>query len=227
MEKTRLKSNFPGRETWPRESAISDVREAEEARGPTLRSRKKERTRREIYRTAMGLFAERGYDGVTIEDICSGAGVAKATFFLHFENKAALIQEFNDEVTQALAERLAGHHGTAEEQLELLLRAFREAYELNAPVMRKMLRDFIDQPTALSRAASVNESVIDLVSAIVRHGQDKGELRAGIAPELAATAIVSTWSAIAAVASEHPETDTEQASRQIIDITLNGLKQRV
>ncbi len=175
----------------------------------------------------MGLFAERGYDGVTIEDICAGAGVAKATFFLHFENKAALIQEFNDEVTQTLAERLTGHRGTAEEQLELLLHAFRDAYELNAPVMRKMLRDFIDQPTALSRAASVNESVIDLVSAIVRRGQDRGELRTGVAPELAATAIVSTWSAIAAIATEHPETDTTEASRQIIDITLNGLKRRV
>lgn len=227
MEKTRPKSNFLGARLGQRESAISDVREAEEARGPTLRTRKKERTRREIYRTAMGLFAEHGYDGVTIEDICAGAGVAKATFFLHFENKAALIQEFNDEVTRALAERLAGHRGTAEEQLDLLLQAFREAYELNAPVMRKMLRDFIDQPTALSRAASVNESVVDLVTAIVRRGQEKGELRAGIAPELAAIAIVSTWSAIAALATEHPETDTAEASRQIIDITLNGLKRRV
>lgn len=174
----------------------------------------------------MALFAERGYDGVTIEDICGGASVAKATFFLHFENKAALLQEFNDEITQILAERLAGHEGTAEEQLVFLLQGFREAYEKNAPVMRKMLREFIDQPATLSRAASVNESVVDLVTAIVRRGQEKSELRGGIPAELAAVAIVSTWSTIAAYATDHPETDTDLASRQIIDITLNGLKKK-
>src|SRR3546814_1205851 len=65
----------------------------------------------------MSLFAEHGYDGVTIEDICNGAGVAKATFFLHFENKAALLQDFNDEITQSPAERLAGHEGSVEDQL--------------------------------------------------------------------------------------------------------------
>lgn len=189
-----------------------------------MRARKKERTRREIYRTAMRLFAERGYEGVTIEDISAGAGVAKATFFLHFENKAALIREFNDEITQDLAERLAGHDGSAEEQLVLLLDAFCEAYKRNESVMRKMLRDFIDQPTALSRAASVNESLADLVTSIVRRGQEKGELRAGIAPELAAMAIVSTWSGIAALAAERPGMDTDRASHQIIDITLNGLR---
>lgn len=223
LEETVLRSSFR-REA--EESVISDIEQIDEAAGGTRRARKKERTRREIYRTAMGLFSERGYDGVTIEDICGGANVAKATFFLHFENKAALLQDFNEEITQSLVERLAGHRGNAEEQLVLLLSAFREAWESNAPVMQKMLREFIDQPTALSRAAAVNESVVDLVTQIVRRGQEKGELRSGIAPELAAIAIVSTWSAIAAWWTEHSDTDTDQASRQIIDITLNGLKKK-
>lgn len=174
----------------------------------------------------MQLFGERDYDSVTIEDICSGAGVAKATFFLHFENKAALLQEFNDEVTQSLAEQLAGHDGTAEDQLILLLEAFLEAYERNAPVMRKMLREFIDQQTQLRRAATVNESIIDLVTDIVRRGQSKAELRKEMPPELVAIAIVSTWSANAAFATEHPEMDARLASHQIIDIMLNGLKKK-
>ena len=74
---------------------------------------KKERTRREIYRTAMQLFGEHGYDGVTIEDICAGAGIAKATFFLHFRNKAALLLAFNEEITTALAEKLSQNDGSS------------------------------------------------------------------------------------------------------------------
>lgn len=224
MAKTVLRSSFgiAGLE----EGVISEIEPLDEAVGGTRRARKKERTRREIYRTAMSLFAERGYDGVTIEDICNGAGVAKATFFLHFENKAALLQDFNDEITLSLAERLTGHEGSVEEQLLLFLATFRETWERNAPVMRKMLREFIEQPTALTKAAAINDSVVDLVSQIVRRGQERGELRRGVAPELAAISIVSTWSAIAAWWSDHPESDTEQASRQILDITLNGLKKK-
>lgn len=192
----------------------------------TRRSRKKERTRREIYRAAMSMFAENGYDGVTIEDICRNASVAKATFFLHFTNKAALLRDFNDEVTRALVERLAGHQGNAEEQLILLLAAFREAWDDNAPVVQKMLRDFIDQPTPLASTAAVNESIVALVTDIVRRGQDKGQLRSSIPPELAAISIVSTWSAIAAWWTENTDANGDAASLQIIDITLNGLRKR-
>lgn len=209
-----------------KEIAISTLDPIDEAVTGTRRARKKERTRREIFRAAMGLFAERGYDGVTIEDICRNASVAKATFFLHFENKAALLKDFNDEVTQSLTERMAGHEGTTEEQLIQLQSAFREAWRANAPVMQKMLREFIDQPTALTKAAAVNESIVDLVTQIVRRGQERGELRSGLAPELAAVSIVSTWSAIAAWRNENPKSTEDTASLQIIDITLNGLKKR-
>ncbi|MGV8997973.1 MAG: TetR/AcrR family transcriptional regulator [Parvibaculaceae bacterium] len=227
MAKNVLRSIFCREDQ--RSEPISTIEQADDAVTGTRRARKKERTRREIYRTAMMLFGEAGYDGVTIEDICRNASVAKATFFLHFENKAALLKDFNDEITAALAERLSGHEGNAEEQLVLLYSAFREAWESNAHVMRKMLREFVDQPTALAKAATVNESVVDLVTAIVRRGQDKGELRAGIAPELAAVSIVSTWSAIAAWWTTHAETPnamTDAPSLQVIDITLNGLRTR-
>lgn len=174
----------------------------------------------------MSLFAENGYDGVTIEDICRNANVAKATFFLHFANKAALLRDFNDEITQALAEKLSGHQGSAEEQLVLLLSSFREAWVQNAPVLQKMLRDFIDQPTMLANAAAINESIAALVTEIVRRGQKRGELRSGISPELASISIVSSWSAIAAWWNEIDVPDHDSASMQIIDITLNGLKKR-
>tara|TARA_R110000868_G_scaffold42158_19_gene143068 strand:+ start:3316 stop:3990 length:675 start_codon:yes stop_codon:yes gene_type:complete len=209
-----------------KEITISTLDPIDDAVTGTRRARKKERTRREIFRTAMSLFAASGYDGVTIEDICRDAGVAKATFFLHFENKAALLKDFNDEITQSLIERMAGHEGSAEEQLVLLQSAFREAWLANAPVMQKMLREFIDQPTVLAKAAAVNESIVDLVTQIVRRGQEKGELRSGIAPELAAVSIVSTWSAIAAWWNENPESSDDTASLQVIDLTLNGLKKR-
>lgn len=195
-------------------------------KAPPPRTGKKERTRREIYIAAMQLFSERDYDKVTIEDICAAAGVAKATFFLHFAGKSALITVFNEEITQRMAERLGKHPGTAEEQLSFLVSVFEEAWRGNATVMRKMLSEFMDQPAAHLVKADLNESVIDLVSSILRRGQDRGEFRPSFTPEVGAAAIVATWSAITAWWHQYPEADTLAFNREFLDIALNGLKMK-
>lgn len=190
------------------------------------RAGKKERTRQEIYRSAMRLFADSDYDNVTIEDICAAAGIAKATFFLHFAGKSALITAFNEEITRSLAERLAGHEGSAEEELLLLVSVLREAWELNAPVMHKMLREFLDQPALVSKAAAANESVLDLVTRIVARGQERGEFVTYCQPEVAAVALVAAWSAFTAWWLQNPESDTDDLNRGLLEFQLNGLRKK-
>lgn len=197
----------------------------EDARPP--RAGKKERTRQEIYRAAMELFAERDYDKVTIEDICASAGIAKATFFLHFAGKSALITAFNEEITRSLTERLAGHSGSAEEELMLLVSVLREAWEANAAVMQKMLSEFLDQPALLAKAAAANESVLDLVTRIVARGQKRGEFTDACPPQVAAVALVSAWSAFTAWWTQNPDVDNDDINLGLIEFQLNGLKKKV
>src|SRR5688572_8589086 len=78
----------------------------EAARRGSRRARKKDRTRAGIFRAAMGLFSERGFEAVTVEQICGAADVAKGTFFLHFSSKAALLVEWNRALAAELADRL-------------------------------------------------------------------------------------------------------------------------
>ena len=56
-----------------------------------LRSRKKEQTRRRIADVALGMFAERGYDAVTVNQIAEAAEVARATMFAYFPTKESLV----------------------------------------------------------------------------------------------------------------------------------------
>lgn len=45
------------------------------------------RTKRKIFETSMRLFAEKGYDATSIEDITAEVGVAKGTLYYHFSSK--------------------------------------------------------------------------------------------------------------------------------------------
>lgn len=57
-----------------------------------LRYRKKLKARLAVERAALELVIERGYDGVTVEDICARAEISKKTFFNYFPSKASAIR---------------------------------------------------------------------------------------------------------------------------------------
>jgi len=58
---------------------------------PSLRSRKKERTRQEIADAALVLFAKRGFDAVTVADIARAAEVSEQTVYNYFKTKESLV----------------------------------------------------------------------------------------------------------------------------------------
>src|SRR6185295_17304241 len=113
------------------------------------RARKKARTRQAIYEAAMALFVARGYDAVTVEDVCRNADVAKGTFFLHFPTKDALLSEYGREATDDLHARLADHRGSAVSTLRLALRTLAARAERHLEVVRLTVRETMARPEAI------------------------------------------------------------------------------
>ena len=81
---------------------------------PTARSRAQDRRRgrshrlsagerrRQLFATALRLFAERGYEATTMEEIAESAGVTKPLLYQHFSSKRALYLELVDSVAEDL-----------------------------------------------------------------------------------------------------------------------------
>ncbi len=68
----------------------------------SLRERSKAKRREHIRRTAMRLFAERGYDHATIADIAAEAEVAPRTVTMYFSSKADIALSLHNEIVLRL-----------------------------------------------------------------------------------------------------------------------------
>lgn len=63
-------------------------------------------TEERIINTAYNLFIEKGYDNVTVNDICKACEITKTTFYYHLNSKEDIISHFYDSVTESLASRI-------------------------------------------------------------------------------------------------------------------------
>ena len=67
---------------------------------------KRARTRSQMLAAANALFAKRPWDSVTVDDVVNEAGVAKGTFYVHFDDMGALIAAVADDLIKTFDEMI-------------------------------------------------------------------------------------------------------------------------
>ena len=204
-------------------SSVHAVAEAPVSR----RERKKGRTRADIYNAAMNLFVRRGFDSVTIEDICAAADVARATFFLHFPAKEALLIEYGERANEELATAIAAYRGSATATIRMALKMLAERAVRHTDVVRLVMREMLARPRVLSDNDQKAASLVDLLAGIIRRGQKSGEFRRRTEPTVAALTACSAFFALIYTWVRHDgKIDIEGAVAETLDIILNGISEK-
>jgi len=77
----------------------------------STRAETKQKTREALVDAATRLFAERGFDAPSLDDICERAGFTRGAFYVHFRDRDDLITAVMQRVGRAFLDALLGAEG--------------------------------------------------------------------------------------------------------------------
>ena len=95
---------------------LSNPSPSSDALPPSRRERRSADIRERLFRSALLLFAQKGFAETTVEDITEAADVGKGTFFNYFPSKDHILLAFSD---MQLAKLEQSIHGLAASQQPL------------------------------------------------------------------------------------------------------------
>lgn len=151
-----------------------------------------EATRDALIESGMALFAERGLDGPSLDDICAHAGLTRGAFYVHFADRDAFLLAVMDRVGERIIEEMtakgSGGFAAAVERFVAASASGRYPLMPEGGIRPYQLLD------ACARSPVLRERYVDLVrksiarvAELIEEGQGAGMLRGDVTPANAAT----------------------------------------
>lgn len=188
-----------------------------------------------ILAAAKDLFAESGFNAISMNAIAELAGVSKANVFHHFKSKNALYLEVLKTACSEPGSQI-DQLGNGSGALIERLRDFSQSHLANIlrdeKISRLIQRDLLENGPQRGKefAEQVFGQNFARLVEILRTGQKKGELRKGIDPAMLATLLIGAdvfFFQSREVLRHFPDvhfTDTpESYSAMLVDILLRGI----
>src|SRR5215212_309489 len=137
-----------------------------------LRARKKEQTRRAIAEAAGELFAERGFDAVTVAEVARAADVSEGTVFNYFPTKEDLVYDqmevFEAALIDTVRERPPGESVLSAFRRVVLSRSRGLEEESRGEIIAKAARLIADSPALQAREREIvarsTQSLADVIA---------------------------------------------------------------
>lgn len=157
------------------------------AAGMTRRQEQAQRTRKALFECALRLFREKGYDGVTVDDITQAAGTAKGTFYTYFRTKSdIIIEEFRtiDDFYRHYQRNLS-RYDTAEKKILAFVRAQMRYVrdKVGLEMLKILYANNIMEPGTEKILIDTGRFLHELVRSIIEEGQARDEFRTDVSAD--------------------------------------------
>jgi AcrR family transcriptional regulator len=199
----------------------------------TLKSRKSKRLsaadrRRTILDAGLRCFAERGYEGASVDDIAADAGITVAVIYSHFRSK----QDLHATVLQEQWESLVAYQAPAvlaippgRERLRAAYATFFEWCERNPLAWRLVFRELGGPPAVVSAHERILSQLTDAIVGVLAT-EDPADPRLASEPGIV---IVAEWlkggmNAVARWWYANPEVPRQEIIDLLVDVTWIGFE---
>lgn len=160
------------------------------------RQRRASETRLKLFRCALQLFAERGFSGVTVEDITEAADVGKGTFFNYFESKDHVLGVMAEiqlgKVAEAVALAAEGNR-TIQSVLHHLFQRAAEEPGRSPELARALISSFLASQGVRDLIARNMQEGRRMIAEVVSTGQKRGEIDPRLKREKVAIQVLQTF----------------------------------
>lgn len=192
-------------------------------------------SRQRILAAAECLFAEQGYDAISMNAIALKAGVSKANIFHHFSSKNTLylaVLQAACEASCAHLDHLESGDGSFVGRLCEFAQNHLQSILQHSQVARLVLRDLLEKGPDHSRelAEQVYGRNFSKLVEIIRGGQARGELRGDIDPAAVTVMLIAAnvyfflaRDTLRHFSEVHFADDAMSYNQKTMQVLLNGL----
>jgi AcrR family transcriptional regulator len=149
------------------------------------RDKKRSETKQRIFAEAMRLFAEKGYQSTTVDEITEAADVAKGTFFNYFQTKEAVLQDFArlqmSRIEQARDQMKSG--GNVREVVRHMVQNLYKEPSQSRNFTRAFIGMGLANPEVAMLLAETMKKGRGLLAEIFEEGRRSGQLRSRLSSE--------------------------------------------
>lgn len=144
------------------------------------RQRRSAETRERLFRSALELFAQKGFAETTVEDITEAADVGKGTFFNYFPSKDHILLAFGELQLSKLESAIELARNSGEPMPEFLrslgVRMTQEPTR-NPAIIRALLQAYLSTTPVRAAMMDLQGRVHALHTQMIQLGQERGEIR--------------------------------------------------
>ncbi len=153
----------------------------------TPRKEQAAKTRQEIFETAIELFDKKGYERVSINDICNKAGVSTGAFYHHFKSKdQILMEEFMkiDDYYEELAKEVAGIEDSLKKLQAFISSTLRSLNDMGLKRLKVTYHTQIGPDRKASYLGNEKRALYSILEGLFLEGQEKGQIRQDVSAEV-------------------------------------------